>query len=142
MAEAVRRFREAGGSDVVRRMLARPIRLDPPRPRTRVTIDVPPVADRVQDAPAASAFEAPFETHDAFDDLADADAEREAETDAVVERLRAEMTLVKAILVAERAESASLRARIEQEADALGPEARATRDRWAGMVDRLLLDRR
>ncbi|WP_375465164.1 hypothetical protein [uncultured Methylobacterium sp.] len=152
MAEAVRQFREAGGSDVVRRLLARPIRLDPPRPPMRLAASGPSAAERDGDAPADAAVAATdFDTRDeepgdGFEDAGSAivseDGEAEPEHDAVVARLQAEMALMKAILMAERAESTALRARIEPEPDALGPEARATRDRWAGMVDRILLAKR
>ena len=62
----------------------------------------------------------------------------------VVERLQAEMAVMKAILMAERAEAASLRARmaLHVEPEPIGAEARATRERWAGMVDRLLMSPR
>lgn len=142
MAEAVRRFRETGGSDVVRRLIARPIRLDPPRMPARM-----PVAAQVWDEPVVAFAEtadaaAAYDADDVGDDAYD--AEDEADDGDVVERLQAEMALMKAILMAERAESAVLRARIERapEPDPIGAEARATRDRWAGMVDRMLISAR
>ena len=70
--------------------------------------------------------------------------EDDAEDELVVERLQAEMAVMKAILTAERAEAAALRARIQlhDEPEPIGAEARAVRDRWAGMVDRLLTSQR
>lgn len=147
MAEAVRRFGEASGSDVVRRLIARPIRLDPPRMAATIPtstsfamasadpVDEPgegPVPDTAGDA---AAFEGIAFADETFD---------EEPEDDVVERLQAEMAVMKAILMAERAEAASLRARIAQhvEPEPIGAEARATRERWAGMVDRLLMSPR
>lgn len=129
MVEAVRRFRETGGSDIVRRLIARPIRLDPPRRAARAE-------------PAAAAPMVPdaaFEAAPACDDLADGAFGDGPEDGDVVGRLQVEMALMKAILMAERAESAALRARIGQESEpeALGPEAGANRARRAGRADRL-----
>ena len=110
MAEMARRVRDGGGSDVVRRLIARPIRIDFTRPS----------------APAP-VFEAE-------------PAEDEAEPEgADLARLRAEMLVMKAVLQAERQESAHLRAQVHSVAvETLTPEARAVRDRWAALVDSLL----
>lgn len=133
MVEAVRRFRETGGSDIVRRLIARPIRLDPPRMAVRA--EPAAAAPMMPDA----AFEA-APSASAYDDFADGAFGDEPEDGDVVGRLQVEMALMKAILMAERAESAALRARIgpESEPEALGPEAGATRARRAGRADRLL----
>ncbi|WP_375454733.1 hypothetical protein [uncultured Methylobacterium sp.] len=135
MVEAVRRFRETGGSDIVRRLIARPIRLDPPR--TAVRAEPTPAAPEVLVPDAA--FEA-APSASACDDLADGASRDEPEDGDIIGRLQAEMALMKAVLMAERAESAALRARIgqEPEPEALGPEAGATRARRAGMADRVL----
>jgi hypothetical protein len=138
MAEAARRFRETSGSDVVRRLIARPIRLDPPRSAAMPAYE-----------PADALLEAAFATSEhemaALEDLEfqDETFDDEPEED-VVERLQAEMAVMKAILMAERAEAASLRARmaLHVEPEPIGAEARATRERWAGMVDRLLMSPR
>ncbi|GJD45385.1 hypothetical protein AFCDBAGC_3257 [Methylobacterium cerastii] len=139
MAEAARRFRETSGSDVVRRLIARPIRLDPPH--MVAAMPTPTAFERRAEASFSEtiADEAALEAVEAED----ADFDDEVEED-VVERLQAEMAVMKAILMAERAEAASLRARMEQyvEPEPIGAEARATRERWAGMVDRLLMSAR
>lgn len=59
---------------------------------------------------------------------------------ADVNRLRAEVMVMKAVLGAERKEAERLRAclgRVEDPAP-LSPEAQAVRDRWAALVDQLL----
>ena len=149
MAEAARRFRETSGSDVVRRLIARPIRLDPPR--VVAAMPAPTAFERRGKASSAKASSPETSiTETIVDDAApevveaeDPGLDDEAEED-VVERLQAEMAVMKAILMAERAEAASLRARMEQqvEPEPIGAEARATRERWAGMVDRLLMSAR
>ncbi|GJE60656.1 hypothetical protein [Methylobacterium trifolii] len=116
MAEAARRFQQAGGSDVVRRLLARPIRLEQRQP-----------------IPAAPSLPLDASVDEDWDE-ADAD---EASDD--VARLETELTLTKAILQAERRELAALRARIEPaQEDDLSEEGRAVRQRWALLVDNLL----
>ena len=154
MAEAARRFRETSGSDVVRRLIARPIRLDPPR--AVAAMSAPTAFEWRAEASTAKALTAKTLTaktsitETIADEAAleaveaeDVDFDDEVEED-VVERLQAEMAVMKAILMAERAEAASLRARMEQqvEPEPIGAEARATRERWAGMVDRLLMSAR
>ncbi|WP_336486108.1 hypothetical protein [Methylobacterium nigriterrae] len=111
MADVARRVRDGSGSDVVRRLIARPIRLD--------------LARAVAPAPLP----------------ADEDDEDDAsEAPANLTQLQAEMLVMKAVLQAERRESAQLRAQFHHIAasDDLGPEARAVRDRWAALVDGLL----
>ncbi len=147
MAEAVRRFGEASGSDVVRRLIARPIRLDPPRMAASIpastafaSASADPVDGRSEIlVPEPTGDAAAFENGAVEDERFDEDFE-----DDVVERLHAEMAVMKAILMAERAEAASLRARIAEHAEPepIGAEARATRERWAAMVDRLLMSPR
>ncbi|KAB1073064.1 hypothetical protein [Methylobacterium planeticum] len=112
MAESARRVRDGGGSDVVRRLIARPIRIDVTRPS------------------------APAPVYEAEPDEDEGEAEN-----ADLARLRGEMLVMKAVLQAERQESAHLRAQVRSvaEAEPLTPEARAVRDRWSSLVDRLLL---
>ncbi|MEA1830533.1 hypothetical protein U8607_00430 [Methylobacterium durans] len=110
MADAARRVRDGGGSDLVRRLIARPIRLDIAR---NASAPVP--------LPVQEADEGPDEGSD-------------------LARLRAEMTVMKAVLEAERREAAKLRATVDSVvgAEPVGAEARAVRDRWATLVDGLL----
>ncbi|GEP11559.1 hypothetical protein [Methylobacterium gnaphalii] len=119
MAEAARRTRNGQGSDVVRRLIARPIRLHAaPAAQAAVTSASRPIAE---------------EPEMAVNEPAEA-----ASSD--IKRLRAEMMLLKAVLHAERSENASLRAclGVDEADETLGAEARAVRDRWATLVDRLL----
>ena len=103
------------GSDIVRRLMARPIR----------TGTAPKRADI---APAALPAEAWAEV-----------AEEAAPSDDLA-RLRSEIMVMKAVLRAEREEAASIRASVERLAGPapLSPEACAVRDRWAALVDQLL----
>lgn len=118
MAEAARRAGYGHGSDVVRRLIARPIRMN-----------AAPVAKPVVSEPAPSNASAPIEAIDGSD----------APSPDIV-RLRREMMLLKAVLHAERRENESLRACVglDEADETLGEEARAVRDRWATLVDRLL----
>lgn len=116
MAEAVRRLESRSNPDVVRRLIARPIRLEhsrhlPPQPEPDL---------------------APEPAEDA--------APSEADRDLAV--LEAELALLKAVLQAEREEAAKLRARLTGPDDEAGAEIRAIRERWAALVDHLLLNRR
>lgn len=112
MAEPAWRMRNENGSDAVRRLIARPIRID-----------------LAQSSPLG----APVAAGDETDDL---------DRGADAERLRAEVMVMKAVLASERRETAQLRACIGLDADdaaeLLTDEARAVRDRWATLVDRLL----
>lgn len=119
MAEAARRTRYGHGSDVVRRLIARPIHMHAtPAARTPLASAPQPIAE---------------EPETSFDEPAEA-------VSSDIKRLRTEMMLLKAVLHAERSENASLRAclGLDEEDDTLGAEARAVRDRWATLVDRLL----
>ncbi|GJD99161.1 hypothetical protein [Methylobacterium isbiliense] len=70
--------------------------------------------------------------------LADEEAEEES-ADEALERLEAENQIMKAVLRSERAEAASLRARIaELSANGDVETLRTDRDRWASLVQRLL----
>ena len=133
MAGTARRIADGLGTDTVRRLIARPIHAHIAGAGHRH----PGHAHALPHEPAPEAF-APL-------DLA---AEDEAETGGAaaldVAQLRAELQILKAVILAERREVATLRACIGlDEADAtLGAEARALRDRWAALVDRLIHDAR
>jgi len=116
MTEAHRRREPGSGGSAVRRLMARPIRAhiagaaQPQMPalKAEATAPVP--------APAAPGPE----TGD-------------------VARLRMEVLMMKAALAAERRESEALRTSLGLgEAQHLGDEARAERDRWAALVGRLI----
>lgn len=111
MTEAVRRVRDGHGSDIVRRLIARPIRMD------RVPLALPPIEAEREDEGGEGAGGA-----------------------GEFERLRAEMAIMKAALALERSDGADLRARVRHvgRSEPLGEEALATRDRWAALVDDLL----
>lgn len=114
MAEAARRTGNGLGADVARRLIARPLRLQGQRP-TAPTRAAAPVADEDIVVPAADP----------------------------ARRLAAENLVMKAVIKAERRENALLRAAVGADSETtLGDEARAVRDRWAGIVDRLLLSAR
>nr|WP_246413289.1 hypothetical protein [Methylobacterium brachythecii] len=69
------------------------------------------------------------------------DVEERVETaSSDIKRMRIEMMVLKAVLDAERSENANLRACIglDEADETLGAEARAVRDRWATLLDRLL----
>ena len=118
MAEAARRFESRSNPDVVRRLIARPIRLE----HSRL---VPP-------PPEPEVLPEPFEPK--------VEAAVTGERD--VEVLEAELALLKAVLQAERDEVAQLRARLALADDEPEMDVRAIRERWAALVDHLLLTRR
>lgn len=122
MAEAAWQVHSELGSDIVRRLVARPIRVDSRGGSANL-------ADRI--ATAAPAETMPPETMPS-------EAEPEASDDLV--RLRSEVVVMKAVLDAERRESAKLRTRMDAAMmpAPLSDEARAVRDRWSALVDRLL----
>ena len=108
MAEAARRYQQTGGGDLVRRLMARPVRLEQ-QVRTRL----------------------PLTSH--------VDAEADDEPD-VIDRLEIELQVMKAVLRAQRREVESLRAQrqvLSESADS--DDVRATRERWASLVDSLLI---
>lgn len=112
MAQAALRIADEFDTALVRRLMARPLRVVPQG-------EIVPL----HPAPAAAAAAAP-----------------EAVPSADVSRLKAEVMVMKAVLGAERRESERLReclSRVEDPAP-LGPEAQAVRDRWAALVDQLL----
>ncbi len=118
MAEAARRATGGHSNDVVRRLIARPIRLkqmDIEAPRSTVPAVAAPI-EIEQDVPQPTP----------------------ARPDAT--QLQANLQVLKAVLAAEREEIAKLRicAGLDGEQPELGEEARAVRERWAAMVDRLL----
>ncbi|KQS85368.1 hypothetical protein ASG32_19245 [Methylobacterium sp. Leaf361] len=125
MAEAARRYQQAGGSDLVRRLMARPVRLEQ-QVRTRMPLRDPRRVDAFADAYAYA------------DEAAD-DAEARDEADAIA-RLETELQVMKAVLRAQRQEVESLRAQRQLLTDsAPTDDVRATRERWAALVDSLLI---
>lgn len=113
MADTARRTRDGQGSDIVRRLIARPIR-------------------READSRASSGFEDAGEAAHEGAELASAEGR--------FDQMYAEMAIMKAALADERRRSESLRAHVHLRAgpEPIGDEARAVRDRWAGLVDDLL----
>ena len=126
MAEAARRYQQAGSSDLLRRLMARPVRLDP-QARTRLPL---PGHDRPQaDAPVDAHASTPDD--DLFDESDEADA---------LVRLETELQVMKAVLRAQRQEVESLRAQRQLLTEsAPSDDVRATRERWAALVDSLLI---
>ncbi|MGU3464291.1 hypothetical protein ACLBXO_05510 [Methylobacterium sp. C33D] len=123
MAEAARRYQQAGGSDLVRRLMARPVRLEQ-QARTRMPLRDPRPVDAFADTYA--------------DTVAD-DAEVRDEADAIA-RLETELQVMKAVLRAQRQEVESLRAQRQLLTEsAPTDDVRATRERWAALVDSLLI---
>lgn len=122
MAQAARQEKAETGSDIVRRLVARPLRVS--------VWDAQDTATVIALVPAVSE-----------DD--DQDEPDEVSTADLV-RLKTEVTLMKAVLKAERSENASLRALIEKVDDPATStdDARLVRDRWAILVDQLLRQRR
>ncbi len=122
MAEAARRYQQAGSSDLVRRLMARPVRLEQ-QARTRLPL---PGRD-------------PRPSEAAVDDLPDDLSEDLDEADEIV-RLETELQVVKAVLRAQRQEVESLRAQRQLlKESAPTDDVRATRERWAALVDSLLI---
>lgn len=122
MAEAARRYQQAGSSDLLRRLMARPVRLDP-QARTRLPLPghVLHRADRPETKP----------DEDVFDDAEEAEA---------IARLETELQVMKAVLRAQRQEVESLRAQRQLLTEsAASDDVRATRERWAALVDSLLI---
>ena len=128
MAEAARRYQQAGSSDLLRRLMARPVRLDP-QARTRLPLpgrDLPGHDLHRADPPENE----PDEDH--FDDSEEADA---------IVRLETELQVMKAVLRAQRQEVESLRAQRQLLTEsAASDDVRATRERWAALVERLIHD--
>ena len=109
MAEAARRYQQAGSSDLVRRLMARPVRLEQ---QARTRLPLPGRAPGLADGYAA-------------DEIA---------------RLETELQVMKAVLRAQRQEVEALRAQRQLLTDsAPTDDVRATRERWAALVDTLLI---
>lgn len=121
MAQAARRGMAETGSDIVRRLVARPLRVSVEERQDTATV-IALVPPNLED-----------DDGDESDELSTAD----------LLRLKTEVTLMKAVLKAERSENASLRALIEKVDDpaASMDDARLVRDRWALLVDQLLRHR-
>ncbi|WCS26852.1 hypothetical protein LOK46_08555 [Methylobacterium sp. NMS14P] len=127
MAEAARRYQQAGGSDLVRRLMARPVRLEQ-QVRTRMPLRDPRPVDAFAYAYA-----------DTYADTFADDAEARDEADEIA-RLETELQVMKAVLRAQRQEVESLRAQRQLLTDsAPTDDVRATRERWAALVDSLLI---
>jgi hypothetical protein len=122
MAQAARQEKAETGSDIVRRLVARPLRVS--------VWDAQDTATVIALVPAVSEDD----DQDEPDEVSTAD----------LLRLKTEVTLMKAVLKAERSENASLRALIEKVDDPATSrdDARLVRDRWAILVDQLLRQRR
>ena len=118
MAEAAKRSGSVLGADVARRLIARPIQ--------RQVARGPHVAPNVtpQETSQEPQAEPPATNAIAMPDLA--------------RKLEAEIMVMMAVVAAERRENENLRAWIGMDDETLGAEARAVRDRWAGLVDKLL----
>jgi hypothetical protein len=127
MAEATRRYQQAGSSDLLRRLMARPVRLDQ-QARTRLPLpghDVPGHDLRHANEPENGPDD------DLFDESDEADA---------IARLETELQVMKAVLRAQRQEVESLRAQRQLLTEsAASDDVRATRERWAALVDSLLI---
>jgi hypothetical protein len=107
MAEAARRFQPTGSPDVVRRLMARPVRLAY-QARTRLPSDH-------ETAPAPCRAE------------------------AVAAKLEVELSVMKAVVRVQRREIEALRAQRQLLIEcAPDEEVRATRERWAALVDGLI----
>lgn len=123
MAEAARRYQQAGSSDLVRRLIARPVRLEQ-QARTRLPLPGQPLPGqdpRVSGAPQ----------DDLSEDFDEADE---------IARLETELQVMKAVLRAQRQEVEALRAQRQLLTEsAASDDVRATRERWASLVDTLLI---
>ena len=118
MAEAARRNQQSGSSDLVRRLMARPVRMEQ-QARTRL-----PLSGRD-----------PLRADAAAEHLAEDPDEAEE-----IARLETELQVVKAVLRAQRREVESLRAQRQLLTEsAPTDDVRATRERWAALVDTLLV---
>jgi hypothetical protein len=118
MAEAARRYQQAGGPDLVRRLMARPVRLEQ---QARTRLPLPGREPRFAEALKADGADAPGEA----DEIA---------------RLEAELQVMKAVLRAQRQEVEALRAQRQVLTEsAPTDDVRATRERWAALVDSLLI---
>lgn len=118
MAEAARRYQQAGSSDLVRRLIARPVRLEQ---QARTRLPLPGQEARVSGAPQ----------DDLSEDFDEADE---------IARLETELQVMKAVLRAQRQEVEALRAQRQLLTEsAASDDVRATRERWASLVDTLLI---
>ncbi len=141
MPGTARRIGDGLGTDTVRRLIARPIRTHiagAAHRRPGPVLDAPVPFEPTPDALAPLDRSAPI----------GAEPEDDGETGEAVSldvaRLQTELRILKAVISAERREVASLRACIGLDAAEaeLGAEARALRDRWAALVDRLIHEAR
>ncbi|KQT14725.1 hypothetical protein ASG40_05290 [Methylobacterium sp. Leaf399] len=115
MAQAAWQVQAETETDIVRRVVARQLRLREPSGSVGATI-IPMVAVAAVDR--------------------DDDETDEVDTSDVM-RLQTEVTLMKAVLKAERTENETLRSQMSARGNT-GEEVRLVRDRWAILVDQLL----
>lgn len=124
MAEAALRRGNDFDTDILRRIMARPLRVEPSRTTgASTTAPVVEIVHRILPIDATTR-DTPIKTEPSGDSS----------------KLRAEVLVMKAVLSAERRETADLRALVKRldEPAVMSDEARAVRDRWAALVDRLL----
>lgn len=123
MAEAARRYQQAGSSDLVRRLIARPVRLEQ---QARTRLPLPGQTLPGQDPRVSGAAQ-----DDLSEDFDEADE---------IARLETELQVMKAVLRAQRQEVEALRAQRQLLTEsAASDDVRATRERWASLVDTLLI---
>lgn len=118
MAESARPIGGGVGSDLARRLIAQPIRRHASLSARAMPVRLEPLAESETDEEPVAAPE-----------TGGVDLTRQLESQIMV---------MKAVLQAARSENERLRAYVDMDGEELGPEARAIRDRWAGLVDRLL----
>ncbi|GJE82642.1 hypothetical protein [Methylorubrum thiocyanatum] len=136
MIEATKRRSPAPSGSAMRRLMTRPIHAHLAVVAQPRTIPAEPAADMAPEAAAQVTADAPGE-HPASPSSEAGTATGEAD----LTRLRLEVAMMKAALAAERRESEALRASLGLAAsESLGDEARAVRERWAALVERLIHD--
>jgi hypothetical protein len=134
MIEATKRRSPAPSGSAMRRLMTRPIHAHLAVVAQPRTILAEPAADLATEAAAQVTADAPVE-HPASPSSEAGTATGEAD----LTRLRLEVAMMKAALAAERRESEALRASLGLAAsESLGDEARAVRERWAALVERLI----
>ena len=118
MAESARRMSTGLGADAARRLIARPIHRQTLPTARPARSTVPGANETAADAPTLTP--------------------EPATGSDLTSRLEAEIQVMKAVIAAERHENATLRSCVAIEDEPLSEEARAVRDRWSSLVDRLL----
>ncbi len=123
MADAETRSNSVLGAEVARRLIARPI-------RRHVSLHA-----RAQQPQSLLEAASPWREVPPITSRSAVPIEQPAPP---AKKLEAEVRLMKAVIEAERRENASLRACVAEDDEELSDEARAVRDRWMRVVDRLL----